>query len=195
MSISFLSLLLVRNGNYANGDGPLKEKCWHLPSFLPPKYTHTHDAHTIQQTLFWPSLFGLSLLAVSQAYFNNCSHIPCASSFLLSILAHLSQTGQLLRQEDRMLSAIVTNNIGLSNFKTKRTEEVEVVVFEEKCALMSCFYQCHLSIFSHFKCTVVTQNEWHFLLQRHGQFSDGLVQRKLFRCIFFKFLCPQSQGN
>lgn len=64
MSIFFLSLLLVGTGNYANGDGPLKEKCWHLPSLLPPKYTHTTNTPFSELSfgpvcsvcLFWLSL-------------------------------------------------------------------------------------------------------------------------------------------
>lgn len=96
---------------------------------------------------FWPTLVALSLLAVSQAHFNNCSHIASALSFLLSILAPLSPTGQVLGQIDRMLPAIVTNSFGLSHFE-ERTVKLKVVCFEERC-----LHQCLLS-----KCSRVTQD-------------------------------------
>lgn len=93
--------------------GTLKKKCWHLPSSLPPKYTHS--THIIQHALslslsFWPRVEALSLLAVSQANFNNCSHIACVPSFHVSVLACLTQNGQ---EKQRV------TNFGSPNFWNK----------------------------------------------------------------------------
>lgn len=113
---------------------------------------HTHHARTIQWALFWPSLVGLSLLAVSQAHFNNCTYMACSPSALLSSLAHLSQTGTAAWQEDRMLSPIVTNNIGLSYFGGQSTEKGKVTNKDKMCRMDRHMLWWALCINSHFLC-------------------------------------------
>lgn len=139
-SISSFLCCLCGMENMQMEMGTLKKNCWHLSSLLPPE--HTHIMCTPFNALsFWPTLVALSLLAVSQAHFNNCSHIASGLSFLLSILAPLSPTGQVLGQIDRMLPATVTNNTGLSHFE-KRTVKLKVVCFEgrrlHRCLLSKC---------------------------------------------------------
>lgn len=79
----------------------------------------------------------LSLLAVSQAHFNNCSHVVRALSFLLSALAHFIQTEQVLRQIDGTLPSVEANSVGLFNFG--RQLSVTVFYFEEKLPLIGSF--------------------------------------------------------
>lgn len=107
----FLSLLLFGKRNYANGDGHQWRKTVDISHPRCPLHTH---AQTIKKALVWPREGFLSLLAVSQADFNNCYHIASALSSLLSTLAHLSQTGQVLWREDRPLSATETICVGVS---------------------------------------------------------------------------------
>lgn len=150
--------------------GRLKEKCWHLPSLLPPKYTHI--MHTpFMELSFGPVWWCLSLLAVSQAYFNNRSHIACVPFFLLSILAHLRRTGQVRRQEDRMLSAAVTNNIGLSNSRRKGTAEVKVALsLKKNMPYFDMPAPCRSMHFKHRPAAVQNEYDFFFLASKTHTF-------------------------
>lgn len=140
---------------------------------------HTLYAHTIQFARSWPSLVGLSLLAVSQTYFNNCSHITCASSFLLSISGHFILTRQVLRREDRTLSTTGTNNTGLSNFRRKTTESGKCcLVFEVK------YFLIPLSSCLNFQ--TVRFDEWRFSGFRNRQTETLPLGASQFHC---------SEGN
>lgn len=167
--------------------GTMKEKCWHLPSRLPPKYTHiTHTAFSELSSgpvwgvcLFWLSLKRTLTIA---------AHSACASSFLLSIRGHFSLTGQVLRQEDRMLSANVTNNTGLSNFGRKRTEDVKVVLCLKRSLLwLAAFINVtpQAQMFN-----TATHFLFFFLHTRHRRF-----RRKLCRCSFYFFGGSFSSTN
>lgn len=60
----------------------------------------------------------LSLLAVSQAHFNNRSHVARALSFLLAALAHFIQTEQVLSQIDGTLPSVEANSEKVSGSLT-----------------------------------------------------------------------------
>lgn len=117
--------------------GTRRKKCWHLLS-SPPLNTHTHLTHPIQGVFCWPTLVALSLLAVSQAHFNNRSHVARALSFLLfrSGPFHSDGTGA---QTDRRnsSSSVQANSVGLFNFG--RLLSVAACYFEEKLPLIGSF--------------------------------------------------------
>lgn len=117
--------------------GTRRKKCWHLLS-SPPLNTHTHLTHPIQGVFCWPALVALSLLAVSQAHFNNRSHVARALSFLLfrSGPFHSDGTGA---QTDRRnsSSSVQANRVGLFNFG--RLLSVAACYFEEKLPLIGSF--------------------------------------------------------
>lgn len=105
----------MRKGNYANGDGHYEEKVLTSPVPAAPKYTHI--MHTPFSQLSFGPVWGVCLFWLSLKHALTIAAIlPVPQPFLLTILARLKPTGQVLRQEDRMPSATMTNNIGLSNF-------------------------------------------------------------------------------
>lgn len=115
-SISLLCLSVAVNENYANGDGHSEEKMLTSLVLAAPKHTHTHLTHPIQAAFYWPASVALSLLAVSQAHFNNRGHTTRTPSCLLSGLGHFIQTEQVHGQIDGMLPSVEANSLGLFNF-------------------------------------------------------------------------------
>lgn len=154
----------------------------HVDIFHPcyPLNTHTHaDTHSIHEALSWPSLVALSLLAVSQADFNNWSHITFASSFLLTISGHFSPTRQVQRQEGRILSTTLTNNTGLSNWRRKTIKKGKVVCLDLPLHMLEIL-------------NTQTHDELHFLT------SNTQETLKLGRCswnVFDAIQFHQSEGN
>lgn len=117
--------------------GTRRKKCWHLLS-SPPLNTHTHLTHRIQGVFCWPASVALSLLAVSQAHFNNRSHVACALSFLLFRSGPLHSEGTGAQTDRRNSSSSVqANSVGLFNFG--RRLSVAACYFEEKLPLIGSF--------------------------------------------------------